>query len=161
LFGYKGTLLAAGTTQQRNNSGTQSVLGTQGAASAPAATPGSGASSAANKATGLGAQALDLLLHRGSGGGSGGGKGGGLGSGSGAPPPTCQTTAPDTDPMSTGCTWLRLADDLQPVAAVASSVKDTDLANLNKLTLSAEVEGKWVKGDQIVITTTDYLPGHS
>src|SRR5262249_45046137 len=68
LFGYKGTLLAAGTTQQNNNSVPQSVLGTQGAtgaSAAPAAATDSGASSAANNATSIADQARNLLLHRG------------------------------------------------------------------------------------------------
>ena len=65
-----------------------------------------------------------------------------------------KTASPDTVPTSTGCSWLRL---------------DADLAAPGKeLTLSDATGDKWWSAndpkdtpDEIVVTTTDYLPGHS
>ena len=88
--------------------------------------------------------------------GGGNGSGGGNGLGSGNPldsdkGPACAQSDPDKHPLSTGCSWLRLAGDLTTTA--------------NTLKLSSEVGDKWWRegdvGDQMVVTTTDYLPGHS
>jgi cell migration-inducing and hyaluronan-binding protein len=57
--------------------------------------------------------------------------------------------AVDADPLSSGVSWIRLAD--------GHSLKAGD----NSLTLDRDVGDKWQSGDQIVVTTTDYLPGHS
>lgn len=53
------------------------------------------------------------------------------------------------DPASSGVSWIRLADghSLDPQAS--------------SLMLEREPGDKWKKGDEIVVTTTDYLPGHS
>ncbi len=56
-------------------------------------------------------------------------------------------TATDDDHTNSGVSWVRLA----------SSIK----AGATTLTL-AEAPGKrWQAGDEVVVTTTDYLPGHS
>ncbi len=49
----------------------------------------------------------------------------------------------------TGTSWLRLNKNIDP--------KDTQ----NSSTLEVERPVGWQAGDQIVVTTTDYLPGHS
>src|SRR5262249_37683348 len=62
------------------------------------------------------------------------------------------------DPSSTGCSWLRLNADLPETAA-----------GDNKLTVSANTAERWWSTndknngtpDQVVVTTTDYLPRHS
>jgi G8 domain len=88
------------------------------------------------------------------GGGSGSGGGNGVGGGNplqAGPTPACAKTQPDTNPLGTGCSWLRLVGDLTTTA--------------NTLKLSSAVGDKWWTdgevGDQMVVTTTDYLPGHS
>jgi cell migration-inducing and hyaluronan-binding protein len=48
---------------------------------------------------------------------------------------------------NSGVSWIRLANNLVEGAP--------------SLTLSADPMGKWKAGDEIVVTTTDYLPGHS
>jgi cell migration-inducing and hyaluronan-binding protein len=55
----------------------------------------------------------------------------------------------DGDPLSSGVSWIRLAD--------GHSLNKDDAS----LTLERDVGDKWQAGDQIVVTTTDYLPGHS
>jgi cell migration-inducing and hyaluronan-binding protein len=55
----------------------------------------------------------------------------------------------DADHLSSGTSWMRLAD--------GHSLKGGD----DTLTLEEAPGNKWQKGDQIVVTTTDYLPGHS
>lgn len=52
-------------------------------------------------------------------------------------------------PNYTGTSWVRLAQNIDP----ADSTKNTTVV------LSSAVD--WKPGDQIVVTTTDYLPGHS
>ena len=49
------------------------------------------------------------------------------------------------DPSTTGQSWLRLAAELDPAA--------------KELTVAGPVD--WKAGDHLVVTTTDYLPGHS
>lgn len=51
----------------------------------------------------------------------------------------------DPDPSYSGTSWVRLAKDLEP--------------NGDTLVLNRKVD--WEPGDEIVVTTTDYLPGHS
>jgi len=51
------------------------------------------------------------------------------------------------DHLNSGVSWIRLKGD---VAAGATS-----------LTLEKDPMGRWKAGDEIVVTTTDYLPGHS
>jgi hypothetical protein len=67
-------------------------------------------------------------------------------------------TYPDTNPVpdDSGTSWVRLAKDVMP----------DDKKNDTELTLDRDIgkNGKndnWKKGDRIVLTTTDYLPGHS
>ncbi len=55
--------------------------------------------------------------------------------------------ATDADPTSSGVSWTRLAANLEPGAP--------------SLTLATDPGDRWKAGDQIVVTTTDYLPGHS
>jgi cell migration-inducing and hyaluronan-binding protein len=58
--------------------------------------------------------------------------------------------ATDNDHTSSGVSWIRLAKDL---------------TTGNSLTLATAPGGtpepRWKAGDEIVVTTTDYLPGHS
>jgi hypothetical protein len=54
----------------------------------------------------------------------------------------------DNDPLCSAVSWIRLSDG----ATLAAGKK--------KLTLERDPEN-WQKGDQIVVTTTDYLPSHS
>jgi hypothetical protein len=80
---------------------------------------------------------------------------------------TCAKGSPDAIPTSTGCAWLRLAKDL-PEAVAGTEQKP------NQLILSAATGNRWVSPDdykaqngetpiptEVVITTTDYLPGHN
>ncbi|MEO6327124.1 MAG: G8 domain-containing protein [Thermoanaerobaculia bacterium] len=53
-------------------------------------------------------------------------------------------------PSTTGQSWVRLAETLTP-----------DEAGSRTRTLKLDAPVDWKKGDQIVVTTTDYLPGHS
>ena len=64
------------------------------------------------------------------------------------------TLAPDDVPTSTGCSWLRLDAD------AARTKRHT------QLTLSNATDDRWWSSDdptpdEVVVTTTDYLPGHS
>ncbi len=61
-----------------------------------------------------------------------------------------------TDPLNSGTSWVRLMDKTT-LAGYYPSQKPGDTS----LTLERPVEGDWKQGDQIVVTTTDYLPGHS
>ena len=56
------------------------------------------------------------------------------------------------DPANTGTSWVRLAATVRPSDHDSGSDTTT-------LRLSAAVD--WKAGDRIVLTTTDYLPGHS
>ncbi|MEQ8344257.1 MAG: hypothetical protein RLO22_10280 [Sneathiellaceae bacterium] len=60
---------------------------------------------------------------------------------------TTGAEAADTDPTSSGSSWLRLGDHLK--------------AGDDKIVLSQPVPAGWSKGDRIVVTATDYLPNHS
>lgn len=53
------------------------------------------------------------------------------------------------EPEDSGVSWMRLAD--------GRSLEKDDPS----LTLEKDPKGRWSKGDEIVVTTTDYLPGHS
>lgn len=53
------------------------------------------------------------------------------------------------DPWNSAWSWTRLAD--------GSSLRKGD----SSLVVETDPEGKWKAGDEIVVTTTDYLPGHS
>jgi len=55
----------------------------------------------------------------------------------------------DKDPLNSGWSWMRLAD--------GHSLKRDDPS----LILERDPAGKWGANDEIVVTTTDYLPGHS
>jgi hypothetical protein len=73
----------------------------------------------------------------------------------------CGEANPDANYLSTGCSWLRLAANLAPAAAGSPSKP-------NQLILSRAPADKWWSAqdntatpDEIVVTTTDYLPGHS
>jgi len=55
--------------------------------------------------------------------------------------------AVDDTPTDSGVSWVRLAADLE--------------AGKNELTLATAPDRRWQKDDRIVVTTTDYLPGHS
>jgi cell migration-inducing and hyaluronan-binding protein len=57
--------------------------------------------------------------------------------------------ARDKDPLNSGWSWMRLAD--------GNSLKRDDTS----LILERDPAGKWAANDEIVVTTTDYLPGHS
>lgn len=57
----------------------------------------------------------------------------------------------ELDPTDSGVSWMRLADSdtgtLEPKA--------------DSLAIEKDPLGKWADGDEFVVTTTDYLPGHS
>jgi cell migration-inducing and hyaluronan-binding protein len=59
---------------------------------------------------------------------------------------------PEAEPLGTGRSWRRLADgqSLPPAATWLFLEKDPALTDL-----------RWSPDDEIVVTTTDYLPGHS
>src|SRR6202035_4463538 len=57
----------------------------------------------------------------------------------------CPDKDPALSPSNTGTSWLRLNGSLKPGAT--------------SLTVTGAVD--WQDGDHIVVTTTDYLPGHS
>ena len=59
--------------------------------------------------------------------------------------------APAADPTNSGYSWMRLNDGSSLATGDPSLTLEAD-PNANKL---------WVPGDEIVVTTTDYLPGHS
>ncbi len=160
LFGYKGTPLPKGKpTQPRQNRGFSF-----GGFSFSGNSDQGGHDVANSSQGGLSGDTQNGLSrffsffgqpHGGNNGGGNNGGGHGLGGGNPLPQPltpaACANPQPDKNPLSTGCSWLRLAGDL----AVGA---DT-------LTLSSDVGDKWwakgEAGDQMVVTTTDYLPGHS
>jgi cell migration-inducing and hyaluronan-binding protein len=151
LFGYKGTPLKA--ANQDTGNGLSSLT-----------TSRAGTGAAGTTAQGSGSSLEDRLrqLLLGQGGGGSGGSGGENPPPPSRPQPGC-ATAPNPDlPTSTGCSWLRLAGDLN--------------GGESSLTLSADIGDRWwrqgdagdeaddpklAKGDRVVVTTTDYLPGHS
>ena len=55
----------------------------------------------------------------------------------------------DKDPLNSGWSWIRLADGHSLQKGATS------------LTLERDPAGKWGAGDELVVTTTDYVPGHS
>ena len=55
-----------------------------------------------------------------------------------------------------GLSWVRLAGTVLPGAK--KLIVDRDVVNPTRLKPSGE---SWAQGDKIVLTTTDYLPGHS
>jgi cell migration-inducing and hyaluronan-binding protein len=59
--------------------------------------------------------------------------------------PSQTSTCSDTDPSCTGTSWVRLQASLKP--------------NASSMVVAGAVD--WQQGDQIVITSTDYLPGHA
>jgi hypothetical protein len=66
----------------------------------------------------------------------------------------CNPTGPNSA-RSTGRSWVRLAHDATPSAT-------TNKAGGTKIRIESPKCGlDWASGDEIVITTTDYLPGHS
>ena len=174
-------------TQFSGGQGTFNSFGTMGAPS-QYASQGAPGTSGTFKGGSAGGFFLDWVhSHFGNGGGGNGGRGnGGGGDGGGghcSPSPGSVTTAscgggggggglggsevtcasdltvgtntkvaPDDVPTSTACSWLRL---------------DADLAeNGTKLTLSNATDDRWWTSadpipDEVVVTTTDYLPGHS
>ncbi|MFC3228217.1 hypothetical protein ACFOGJ_13310 [Marinibaculum pumilum] len=60
---------------------------------------------------------------------------------------TTGAAAADADPTATGTSWTRLAADLAPGAT--------------SLTVAEAVTGDWAPGDQIAVSTTDYLANHT
>jgi hypothetical protein len=156
LFGYKGTPLPKGTTTTRSRGG-----GFQGFFGSNQASSGTGAATTGNSSS-----PLDLFRNPKNGEKNGGGSGGGLGGGNpgSTGPAPCAQGDPDSNPLSTGCSWLRLANDLSGTTTNQGKTTPGETG----LTLSAGVGDngdKWWNGaetgDQIVLTTTDYLPGHS
>jgi cell migration-inducing and hyaluronan-binding protein len=71
---------------------------------------------------------------------------------------------PDCDPLNSGRSWMRLADG-QPLEVGATSLVleryPNDLAPCLIQINNVNVPTCWLPGDEIVVTTTDYLPGHS
>ena len=146
LFGYKGTPLPKAPRQLFG--ALHRFFGKQGTGGAPATFEASSANPETDTKQSFGDFFRQWVQSHNGGGGRGSG-GGGNSHGS-SDLPACAKPDPDSNPLSTGCSWLRLAGDLAPDA-------DT-------LTLSAAAGDKWwdssEKGDKIVVTTTDYLPGH-
>jgi len=161
LFGYKGTPLpkAPPPTRLFRFFGNRGNFNSQNSIGAPSQSQAQGAASG-----GGGGSAFFKLVQRlnggGNGGGGNGGGGGGAGGGSGGEDVTCaskvavgaNSLAPDDIPTSTGCSWLRLNSEL---------AKDG-----TKFTLSNATDDRWWSKDdpipdELVVTTTDYLPGHS
>ncbi len=71
-------------------------------------------------------------------------------------------TALTDNPLDTGTSWLRLKSGVsltkgQNTLQVDLSAFAKDGSKLPDKTIA----GNWVPGDEIVVTTTDYLPGHS
>jgi cell migration-inducing and hyaluronan-binding protein len=64
-----------------------------------------------------------------------------------APDPVCDAD-PDCPPLNSRTSWMRLAD--------GSSLE----VGADRLVLERD-PGTWQAGDEIVVTTTDYIPGHS
>jgi cell migration-inducing and hyaluronan-binding protein len=62
----------------------------------------------------------------------------------------------DNDHTSSGVSWIRLAEDLNPTDP--SLTLATDPKGPGGM---GKIEARWRAGDEIVVTTTDYLPGHS
>ena len=61
----------------------------------------------------------------------------------------------DMDPTYSGMSWMRLDDGTHvPNDMVPKSMPEV-------LFLERDPRDKWQAGDEIVVTTTDYLPGHS
>ena len=163
LFGYKGTPLPKAAPRSRlfRFFGNQGMFNAQ----APTGAPSQFAAQNAPTSGGGGSRFLEWFHGFGNGGGNGGGGGGGGGNGgggggSGGGDVTCasdltvgtNTLAPDDVPTSTACSWLRL---------------DANIAKDDKqLTLSNATDDRWWSSDdptpdEVVVTTTDYLPGHS
>jgi len=165
LFGYKGTPLPKAPLTHHLpffhffGGGLFGSQGTMGA-------PSQFASQSAAGTSGTGGGSFrDFFLdwihaHSGNGGGGNGGGGNGGGGLGGSEDVTCaskltvgtKTLAPDDVPTSTGCSWLRLDADLAEKAT--------------QLTLSNATADRWWSSDdptpdEVVVTTTDYLPGHS
>jgi len=61
----------------------------------------------------------------------------------------------DNDHTSSGVSWIRLAEDLVPGADSLTLEKDPKGPGMGR------IEARWRADDEIVVTTTDYLPGHS
>lgn len=69
---------------------------------------------------------------------------------------TIEANAIPSNPLLTGTSWVRL-DQSSPLMP-----GDTELTVAGDVTGSSpESGGAWEPGDDIVVTTTDYLPGHS
>jgi len=60
---------------------------------------------------------------------------------------TIDTKTVPSNPLSSGTSWVHLAKN---IAKGDSS-----------LLVEGDVSGQWQRGDEIVVTTTDYVPGHS
>ena len=65
-----------------------------------------------------------------------------------SPDPACDAD-PDCNPLNSGTSWVRLLD--------GQSLE----VGADRLALEKDPGGTWKPGDEIVVTTTDYLPGHS
>jgi hypothetical protein len=190
LFGYKGTPLPKAPppppTRRFRFFGNQGTFNPQGAMGAPSqfASQSAPGTSGTGSPGGLFFKWFHGHFGNGGGGNGGGGHhpcpspstasattascGGGGGGGLGGEAGTCASDltvgtntklTPDDVPTSTGCSWLRLA-------------ATTDSVNLNtgatQLKLSNGTGDRWWSSDdpkstpdEFVVTTTDYLPGHS
>jgi hypothetical protein len=72
-------------------------------------------------------------------------------------------TYPDTNlgPDNSGTSWVRLAQDVKPDPKANDTVLVLD-RNIRDNNVSKNLKNdNWKMGDRIVLTTTDYLPGHS
>jgi cell migration-inducing and hyaluronan-binding protein len=61
----------------------------------------------------------------------------------------------DVDPLNSGTSWMRLSDG----HSLPNEFSLPDGSSL--LLLEREPRNRWQAGDEVVLTTTDYLPGHS
>ena len=68
--------------------------------------------------------------------------------------------APNRDPLDSGRSWMRLADGQSLEVGATSLVLERD-PNLGCDDSYCWQGGRWSGDDEIVVTTTDYLPGHS
>ncbi len=169
LFGYKGTPLPKAAPTRLFHGffhGFQGFFGgnggfnSQGTFNAPRTLGAAAAPEKGNNSF------KDVFLawvkaHQGGNGGGGGGGGhGGGGQGGGG----SDAADIDNDPRSSGYSWLRLAGDLtakdNPTTLNLSIAANDTLWNANRWWMTTDKDNL-DNPDQIVVTTTDYLPGHS
>jgi hypothetical protein len=74
---------------------------------------------------------------------------------------------PDQDPSYSYTSWMRLADGSSLEAGSANTPSRSLVLEMDPMGLcygtrpDGAVQPCWDRGDEIVVTTTDYLPGHS